>query len=94
MVSLKRAFKVICCYCGYIHIHHNIDEPKEKCEGCKEALSVDSSWDAHAVRIYVEDADPNLIQGFIEEIKAKRIRLIKKKSGRKKVASRTTKKVA
>jgi len=92
---LERTFKVICCYCGHIHIHHNIDAPREKCEVCKEVLSVDSFWDPHSVRIYVEDADPKLIENFIEEIKAKRIRLVKKKkAGKKKIVSKTTKKVA
>lgn len=89
MVSLKRTFKVICCYCGHIHIHHNIDAPREKCEVCKEVLSVDSSWNPHSVRIYVEDADLKLIENFVEGIKAKRIRLVKKK-----IVSKTTKKVA
>jgi len=92
---LQRTFKVICCYCGHIHIHHNIDEPLEKCEMCKTDLSADSTWDSHKVRIYVEDADPNLIEDFIEGIKAKRIRLVeKKKTGRKKATSRVVKKVA
>jgi len=91
---LERTFKVICCYCGHIHIHHNIDAPREKCEVCKEVLSVDSSWDPNSVRIYVEDADPNLIENFIEEIKAKRMRLVKKKAEKKKIVSKTTKKVA
>lgn len=92
---MQRAFKVICRYCGHVQIHHNIDEPREHCEVCKTTLSVDSSWDSHSVRIYVEDADPKLINNFIEEIKGKRIRLEKKKkAGRKKVVSKTTRKVA
>lgn len=91
---MERAFKVVCCNCGHIQIHHNIDEPREQCEVCKEAMSVDSSWDPHSVRIYVEDADPRLIKNFIEEIKVKRIRLGKKKTGKRKVFSKTTRKVA
>jgi hypothetical protein len=92
---LERAFKVICCHCGHIQIHNNIDEPPDQCEVCKEALSIDSSWAPHSVRIYVEDADPKLIENFIEEIKGKRIRLGKrKKTGKRKMVSKTTRKVA
>lgn len=92
---MERTFKIVCCYCGHIHIHHNIDEPLEKCEVCKEVLSADFSWSHHAVRIYVEDADPKLIEDFIEEVKAKRIRLGKKKKpAKKKVVSKTIRKVA
>ena len=95
MIALKRAFKVICCFCGNIHIHHNLDEPREVCEECKEILSIDASWDPHAVRIYVENADPKLIDSFIEEIKSKQIRLGKKKKpGKKKLSPRTARKVA
>jgi len=95
MITLERAFKVICCFCGHIHIHHNLDDPRELCEVCKEILAIDASWDPHAVRIYVENADPKLINSFIEEIKSKRIRLGKKKKpGKKKLSSKTTRKVA
>jgi hypothetical protein len=95
MIALERAFKVICCFCGYIHIHHNLDEPKDVCEECNEVLSIDSSWDPHAVRIYVENADPKLIKSFIEEIKSKRVRLgKKKKTEKKKLSSRAARKVA
>lgn len=92
---MERTFKLICCYCGHTHIHHNLDEPLEKCEVCKEALSVNSSWNPHSVRIYGEDADAKLIENFIEEIKAKRIRLgKKKKTVKKKTVPKTIKKVA
>lgn len=92
---MERSFKVVCCNCGHINIHHNIDEPRDQCEVCKEALSVDSSWNPHSVRIYVEDADPKLIKNFIEGIKGKRFRLEKnKKIRKKKVVSKTTRKVA
>jgi len=91
---LQRSFKVVCCYCGHINIHQNIDVPREHCEVCKETLSVDSSWDPHSVRIYVENADPNLIKNFIEEIKSKQIRLGKKKTRKKKVVSKAVRKVA
>ena len=92
---MERSFKVICCFCGHIHIHQNIDRPRELCEVCKEVLSIDSSWDAHAVRIYVENADPKLIESFIEEIKSKRARLGKKKrSVKKKLPQKNTRKVA
>ncbi len=92
---MERAFKVICCYCGHIHIHHDIDDPREHCEVCKRVLSFDSSWDSHSVRIYVEDADPKLIENFIAEIKVKKFRVTEKdKPLKKKVVSRITSKVA
>ena len=91
---MERAFKIVCCNCGHIHIHRSIDEPLEECKVCKEPLSIDSSWGSHAVRIYVEDADPKLIEDFVAEIKAKSIRLRKKKKTGKKKVPRIIKKVA
>lgn len=93
---MKRAFKVICCYCGHIHIHHDLDLPRDICEECREVLSIDSSWDPHAVRIYTEHADPNLIKDFIKEIKNRSVRLREKTSTKKRkvTVSKKSKKVA
>lgn len=91
---MERAFKIVCCNCGHIHIHRSIDDPLEKCKVCKEPLSIDSSWGSHAVRIYVEDADPKLIEDFVAEVKAKRVRLMKKRKIGKKKIPRIIKKVA
>jgi len=91
---LDRAFKIVCCNCGHIHTHRSIDEPLEECKVCKEPLSIDSSWGSHSVRIYVEDADPKLIEDFVSEIKAKSIRLGKKKKIGKKKVPKIIKKVA
>jgi hypothetical protein len=66
----------------------------EKCKVCKEPLSIDSSWGSHAVRIYIEDADPKLIEDFVAEIKAKSVRLRKKKKITKKKVPKIIKKVA
>ena len=93
---MKKPFKLICCYCGHIHLHNDIDEPLEKCALCKQLLSIDALWISHAVRFYVEDADPKIIEQFIKEVKSKRTRYKKKKKNgvalRK--SSRTAKKVA
>ena len=92
---MQKSFRIICCYCGHLHIHHTIDIPLERCEACKAVLAMDEAWVSHAVRIFVEDADPKLIQTFVEEVKSKRTRLKKnKKPLRRTVASRTRKKVA
>jgi hypothetical protein len=92
---VHKSFKLICCYCGHIHTHHNIDILLDRCEACKAPLSMDDSWCSHAVRIFVEDADPKLIKHFVEEVKSKRIRLKKnKRSVKRKPPSRLTKKVA
>jgi hypothetical protein len=94
--NLKRSFKVICCYCGYIHIHQNLDLPRKACEKCRAALSIDTSWDPHAVRIYTEHADPKLIEDFIAELKSKRVRLRERKSTTKSkfTVSKKSKRVA
>ena len=93
---MKKTFKVVCCHCGHINLNHNIDKPLEQCEVCKEILSTNSCWNPHSVRIFIEDADPNLIDNFIDEIKCKRVRLEKKKTTirKNKLFPKTARKVA
>ena len=78
-----------------MHKHNDVDAPLEKCMACKKPLSHDTSWNPHAVRIFVMNADPQIVKRFIDEVKNKNSRQHLKKGGiPRKRSPRTTKKVA
>ena len=92
---MQKTYKIICCHCGHMHKKSDHDVPLEKCHACAEPLSNGDGWLSHAVRIFVEDADPAIIKHFIKEVKKKQTRLnSKKKSPPRKKSHPTAKKVA
>ena len=92
---MQKTFKIICCHCGHMHKNADLDELLKKCNACNETLSGDAGWISHAVRIFVEDADPAIIRHFIKEVKKKQTRFSnKKKNTSRKRSHATAKKVA
>ena len=92
---MKKTYKIICCHCGHMHKKYDLDELLEKCHACNEPLSDGDGWLSHAVRIFVEGADPEIVKHFIKEVKKKQSRHnSKKKSIQRKRSHSTAKKVA
>jgi hypothetical protein len=90
---MKKTYTIICCHCGHRHKKSDLDELLEKCDACSEPLSDGDGWLSHAVRIFVEDADPAIIKHFIKEVKKKQTRFNSKNKGapRKRSHSRAKK---
>ena len=92
---MQKTHKIVCCYCGHIHKQSYLDEPLEKCLFCNAPLSDDAGWISHAVRIFIEDADPVMIKRFITEVQKKKTRFRTKKKGLpRKKSHATSEKVA
>ena len=92
---MQKTYKIICCHCGHMHKGSDLDLLLHKCVACNEPLSDEDGWLSHAVRIFVEEADPGIIKHFIKEVKKKQTRLnSKKKRNPRKRSNPTAKKVA